>query len=139
MIWVLQTAQLPLDGQQRKVTSPLQRSGGFEFLWRSSKVKERKKKGGGLRVVERHGRGRVVVCVCVPCPSLSASCTGRKRKKKSYDALRPLLPAAPLHHHHVRVHHHHHHRSGQKRSTGPSKTHKIVIRHSFATLLLSIS
>lgn len=96
MIWVLQTAQLPLDGQQRKVTSPLQRSGGFEFLWRSSKVKERKK--GGLRVVERHGRGRVVrimqLRLCVPCPSLSASCTGRKRKK-SYDALRPLLPAAP--------------------------------------------
>lgn len=74
----------------------MQRSAGFEFLWRSSKVKERKK--GGLRVVERHGRGRVVrimqLRLCVPCPSLSASCTGRKRKK-SYDALRPLLPAAP--------------------------------------------
>jgi hypothetical protein len=101
VIWVLQTAQLPLDGQQRKVTSPLQRSGGFEFLWRSSKVKERKKKGVCVLLSdtaedESFGSCSLDVCVyvCVPCPSLSASCTGRKRKK-SYDALRPLLPAAP--------------------------------------------
>lgn len=66
VIWVLQTAQLPLDGQQRKVTSPLQRSDGFEFLWRSSKVKERKKKRGGVCVLlsDTAEDESLYVCVC---------------------------------------------------------------------------